>query len=78
MERFRMSLPAMLLGVTLAASGVTLINVPASAMSGSSSTATPPSCRAGWVWNKAKRICERTGSGLFDGTGAEEEKRQPV
>jgi hypothetical protein len=79
MKRIRMSLRATLLGVTLAISGVTLIvDVPAFAMSGSSSTAAPPSCRAGWAWNKAKRICERTGSGLFDDGGTEEKKRKPV
>lgn len=78
MDRFRISLGATLLGATLAMSGVTLIDVSAFAMSGSSSTATPPSCREGWVWNKAKRICERTGSRLLDDRGVEEPERKPV
>jgi hypothetical protein len=72
MDRFRTILAATLLGVTLAMPGV--IDVPAFAMSGSSSTATPPSCRAGWEWNKAKRMCERKGSRLFDGERQEQDR----
>jgi hypothetical protein len=48
------------------------------AMSGSSSTATPPSCRAGWTWNQAKRICERTGSELLDDECIQERGPKPV
>jgi hypothetical protein len=78
MDRIRISLVTALLGVTLAAAGVAAFDAPAFAMSGSSSTAAPPSCRAGWTWNKAKRICERTGSGLLDDEGVLERERRPV
>lgn len=78
MDRLRISLATALLGVTLAVTGIPAIDAPAFAMSGSSSTATQPSCRAGWVWNKAKRICERTGSGLLDNGGMKEQERKPV
>jgi hypothetical protein len=72
MDRFRTILAATFLSVTMTGPGV--IDVPAFAMSGSSSTATPPSCRAGWEWNKAKRICERKGSWLLDGERQESDR----
>lgn len=76
----RLSVPFRIafLSVILSISGVILVDVPAVAMSGSSSTATPPSCRDGWVWNKAKRICERQGSGLFDERQVERAPVKPV
>ncbi len=64
-----------LVSVILSISGVIPVGVPAVAMSGSSSTATPPSCRDGWVWNQAKRICERKESKIYDEL---EVKREPV
>lgn len=70
MSRLSGCLRTVLLGVTLAISGVILNDASVFAMSGSSSTVTPPSCREGWVWNKAKRICERKGSGVLEDGGS--------
>jgi hypothetical protein len=66
------------LSMILSISGVIPVGVPAVAMSGSSSTATPPSCRDGWVWNQAKRICERRGSKIHDELEVEREPVNPV
>ena len=78
MDRLSAPLRAAVVSVTLSISAAVLLEAPAVAMSGSSSTATPPSCREGWVWNKAKRMCERKGSWLFDDRQAVGQTRQPV
>ena len=45
--------------------GMVALAVPALAASSGGSSSTP-TCKAGMVWNKAKGICEKASSGLFD------------
>jgi hypothetical protein len=78
MGRLSAPLRAAVVSVTLSISAAVLLGTPAVAMSGSSSTATPPSCRAGWAWNAAKRMCEGKGSWHFDDREAVGQTRQPV
>ena len=78
MNGFGISSKARLLALTVAAAGAIMIGAPAFAAStgGSSGGTSGNTCKEGMVWNKAKGVCEKASSGLFDDKTLYEQGRQ--